>query len=129
MAVEPKFTVALLRQASPSRFLDSMAVRLDGPAADGKHLRFNFVFDDVHETHVVELENSVLHHWQADPVPGANATVHLTRDLLARLGTGEAGIKDLAMSDDFRVEGSRLDLASFLAMVKAPDGQFPIVTP
>jgi alkyl sulfatase BDS1-like metallo-beta-lactamase superfamily hydrolase len=129
MAVEPRFTVALLRQASPSRFLDSMAVRLDGPAAEGKHLTFNFVFDDVHETHVVELENSVLHHWQADAAPNANATVHLTRDLLARLGTGEAGIKDLAMSDDFRVEGSRLDLVSFFSMVKAPDGQFPIVTP
>jgi alkyl sulfatase BDS1-like metallo-beta-lactamase superfamily hydrolase len=129
MAVTPKFTAGLLRQASASRFLDSMAVRLDGPAADGKHMTFNFVFDDVHETHVIELENSVLHHRQADPVPGANATVHLTRDLLVRLGIGEAGLKDLVMSDDFRVEGSRLDLISFLSLVKAPDGQFPIVTP
>ena len=129
MAVDPKFTVDLLRQAPAGRFLDSMAVRLDGPAAEGKRLTFNFVFDDVHETHVVELENSVLHHWQADPVPGANATVHLTRDLLARLGTGEAGLKDLVMSDEFRVEGSRLDLISFLSLVKTPDGQFPVVTP
>lgn len=55
--------------------------------------------------------------------------MHLTRDLLVRLGTGEAGLKDLALSDDFRVEGSRLDLVSFLSMVKAPDGRFPIATP
>ena len=129
MAVNPKFTAELLRQAPAGRFLDSMAVRLDGPAAEGKHVTFNFVFDDVHETHVVELENSVLHHRQADPVPDANATVHLTRDLLVRLGTGQAGLKDLVMSDDFRVEGSRLDLFSFLSLVKTPDGQFAIVTP
>jgi alkyl sulfatase BDS1-like metallo-beta-lactamase superfamily hydrolase len=129
MSVDPKFTADLLRHASAARFLDSMAVRLDGPAAEGKHMSFNFVFDDVRESHVVELENSVLHHRQADPVPGANATVHLTRDILVRLGTGEAGLKDLVMSDEFRVEGSRLDLVSFLSMVKTPDGQFPIVTP
>ncbi len=129
MAVDPKFTADLLRQAPAGRFLDSMAVRLDGPAAEGKRLTFNFVFDDVHETHVIELENSVLHHRQADPVQGANATVHLTRDILVRLGTGEAGLKDLVMSDEFRVEGSRLDLISFLSLVKTPDGQFPIVTP
>jgi alkyl sulfatase BDS1-like metallo-beta-lactamase superfamily hydrolase len=129
MLTDPKFAADLLRHAPADRFLDSMAVRLDGPAAEGKHLTFNFVFDDVHETHVVEIENSVLHHRQADPVPGVNATVHLTRDLLVRLGTGQAGLKDLVMSDDFRVEGSRLDLISFLSLVKAPDGQFPIVTP
>jgi alkyl sulfatase BDS1-like metallo-beta-lactamase superfamily hydrolase len=129
MVVDPKFGADLLSHALPARFLDSMAVRLDGPAAEGKRMTVNFVFEDAHETHVVELENSVLHHRQADPVPGANATVHLTRDLLVRLGTGQAGLKDLVMSDDFRVEGSRLDLISFLSLVKAPDGQFPIVTP
>jgi alkyl sulfatase BDS1-like metallo-beta-lactamase superfamily hydrolase len=92
-------------------------------------MTFNFIFDDMRETHVVELENAVLHHRQADPVPDADATVHLTRELLVKLGAGEAGLKDLIMSDDLKVEGSRLKLLSFLSLVSKPDGQFPIVTP
>ena len=39
----------------------------------------NFVFTDVDETHVVEIENAVLHHRRADPDPDASATIRLTR--------------------------------------------------
>jgi alkyl sulfatase BDS1-like metallo-beta-lactamase superfamily hydrolase len=129
MANDPRNTLDLLRATPAARSLDSLAVRLNGPDADGKHLTFNFIFDDVKESHVVELENAVLHHRQADPVPGADATVHLTRDLLVRLGIGDAGVKDIVMSDELKVEGSRLKLLSFLSMIDRPDGRFAIVTP
>jgi alkyl sulfatase BDS1-like metallo-beta-lactamase superfamily hydrolase len=119
----------LLRNTPVERFLTSMAVRLDGPAADGKHLKFNFVFSDVGETHVVELENAVLHHRQGEPASDVDATVHLTRELLVRLATGEAGLKDVVMSDALQVEGSRLKLLSLLSMLEKPDGRFPIATP
>ena len=128
-ATEPRNAIGLLLQTPAARTLDSMAVRLNGPEADGKHLVFNFVFDDVGETHVVELENAVLHHRQAGPVAEADATVHLTRDLLVRLGIGDAGVRELVMSDAFRVEGSRLALLEFLLLLDRPDGRFPIVTP
>jgi alkyl sulfatase BDS1-like metallo-beta-lactamase superfamily hydrolase len=121
--------MALLSNTPVDRFLTSMAVRLDGPGADGKHLKFNFVFTDVGETHVVELENSVLHHRRGEPAADVDATVHLTRDLLVQLGTGQAGLKDLVMSDSLHVEGSRLKLLSFLSLLDKPDGRFPIVTP
>ena len=129
MANDPANTIGLLRATPAARSLDSMAVRLNGPDADGKRMTFNFIFDDVKETHVVELENAVLHHQQADPVPGADATVHLTRELLVRLGIGDAGIKDIVLSDELKVEGSRLKLLSFLSMIDRPDGRFAIVTP
>jgi alkyl sulfatase BDS1-like metallo-beta-lactamase superfamily hydrolase len=129
MANEPRNALGLVRATPAARSLDSMAVRLNGPDADGKHLTFNFIFDDVQETHVVELENAVLHHRQSAPVPGADATVHLTRDLLVRLGIGDAGVKDVVMSDELKVEGSRLKLLSFLSLIDKPDGRFAIVTP
>lgn len=126
---DPRRAIGLLRSTPVERFLDSMTVRLDGPAADGKRFKFNFVFTDVGETHVLEVENAVLHHRQATAAADADATVHLTRDLLLRLGIGDAGLKDLVMSDDLRVEGSRLKLLSFLSLLDKPDGRFPIVTP
>jgi alkyl sulfatase BDS1-like metallo-beta-lactamase superfamily hydrolase len=128
-ASEPRNALGLLLSTPAARTLDSMAVRLDGPAADGKRMKFNFVFEDVGESHVVELENAVLHHRLADPAPDADATVHLTRDLLVRLGAGDAGFRDLVMSDQLRVEGSRLKLLSLLSMIDRPDGRFAIVTP
>jgi alkyl sulfatase BDS1-like metallo-beta-lactamase superfamily hydrolase len=128
-ALDPKMGVGVLLNTPVDRFLDSMAVRLNGPDADGKRMTFNFIFDDVGETHVVELENAVLHHRQAEPVADADATVHLTRALLVRLGIGEAGVKDLVMSDELKVEGSRLKLLSFLSLLDKPDPRFPIVTP
>jgi alkyl sulfatase BDS1-like metallo-beta-lactamase superfamily hydrolase len=128
-ALDPRRAVGLLRNTSVEQFLDSMSVRLDGPGADGKRLKFNFVFTDVGETHVLEVENAVLHHRQAEPVADADATVRLTRDLLVRLGIGDAGVKELVMSDAFDVEGSRLKLLSFLSLLDKPDGQFAIVTP
>ena len=106
-----------------------MTVRVDGPAADGKRYKFNFVFTDVGETHVLELGNGVLRHRRAGPAADADATVRLTRDLLLRLGIGDAGLKELVMSDELQVEGSRLKLLSFLSLLDQPDGRFPIVTP
>ena len=53
----------------------------------------------------------------------------LTRELLVRLGVGQAGLKELVMSDDLEVEGSRLKLLAFLSLLDKPDGRFPIVTP
>jgi alkyl sulfatase BDS1-like metallo-beta-lactamase superfamily hydrolase len=78
---------------------------------------------------VLEVENAVLHHRLAEPAADADATVRLTRDLLLRLGIGDAGVKELVMSDAFDVEGSRLKLLSFLSLLDKPDGQFAIVTP
>jgi alkyl sulfatase BDS1-like metallo-beta-lactamase superfamily hydrolase len=128
-AFDPKRAGGLLRNTPVERFLDSLSVRLNGPEADGKVMTFNFVFDDVNETHVVELENAVMHHRRADPVPNADATVHLTRELLVRVSIGEAGLEDVVMSDDLRVEGSRLKLLSFLSLLDEPDLEFPVVTP
>jgi alkyl sulfatase BDS1-like metallo-beta-lactamase superfamily hydrolase len=129
MLNDPRNLVGLLRATPPARSLDSMAVRLNGPKADGKRMKFNFVFDDVGETHVLELKNAVLHHREAPAASDADATVHLTRELLVQLGIGEASLKDVVMSDSLEVAGSRLKLLQFMSLIDKPDGRFPIVTP
>jgi len=127
---DPRRVAALLADLPVDRFLESMAVRLNGEDADGKRYTFNFVFTDVRETHIVEIENAVLHHRRLEkPMPGTDATVRLTRDLLIQLGSGQAGLKDLVMSNDLQVEGNRLKLLGFLSLLDRPDSAFPIVTP
>ncbi len=119
----------LLREVPPVQFLVSMAARLNGPAADGQTTTVNFVFTDVGESFVLTLENAVLHHRRTEPDPAAVATVRLTRALLVRLVTGQAGLRELVFSDELSVDGSRLALVSFLRLFDTPKGDFPIVTP
>ena len=119
----------LLEQTPITNFLDAMAVRLNGPKADGKKLTFNLVFTDIGESYVLNVENAVLRHKMAQPDPEANATLNITHAMFLRMAANTAGIKDLVFSGDVEIEGSKLDLIRFFTLLDRPDGSFNIVTP
>jgi alkyl sulfatase BDS1-like metallo-beta-lactamase superfamily hydrolase len=120
---------AVLLRTPVSKFFDSMAVRLDGPEADGVELRINITFTDLGESHLLDISNAVLHHWPSDPATKANASLSLTHALFIRMLIGEAGLKDVLLSDELEVEGSTIDLMRFFSLFDKPDGLFDIVTP
>jgi alkyl sulfatase BDS1-like metallo-beta-lactamase superfamily hydrolase len=129
-AVSRAAAANLLRHMAPERFFLVMAVALNGPRADGKKMKLNFLFTDLGESYVLTTENAVLHyHRTKTPDPEANVTVRLTRDFLVRLLTGQAGLREMIFSDDLAVQGSRLDLLSFFRLLDRPDQSFAIVTP
>jgi alkyl sulfatase BDS1-like metallo-beta-lactamase superfamily hydrolase len=119
----------LLRRTPIPRFFDSMAVRLDGPKAEGRDTVVNVEFTDIGESYVLFLENAVLHHRKGPPDSRADATIRLTHDLFVRMLTGQAGIKETLLSDDLETSGNRVELVRFLTLFDKPDGTFPIVTP
>ncbi len=119
----------VLKQTPLSRLFDSMAVRLDGPAAEGKRFVVNVIFKDLNESYVLTLENSVLHHRKTDPDPDANATLKITHELFLKMAIGTAGIRDTIFSDDLETSGSRIDLVRFFLLFDKPKGFFTIVTP
>ncbi len=121
--------IDLLRQIPLPRFFDSMAARIDGPRADGKNLTVNVVFTDRDESYVLELKNAVLHHERAAPGANADVTIRLTHEFFLNMLVGQVGLRDVVFSDDLDVDGSRVDLLSFLRLLDRPDGRFNIVTP
>ncbi|MGB8331631.1 MAG: alkyl sulfatase dimerization domain-containing protein [Polyangiales bacterium] len=121
--------MGMLKHAPIERFLDAMAARLNAAKAEGKEMIVNLVFTDLDETHVLELKNSVLRHYERDPRPDANVTMKVTHDLYLRMLTGRAGLKDTLLSDELTIEGSKLDLVSFFRLFDKPGGTFNIVTP
>jgi alkyl sulfatase BDS1-like metallo-beta-lactamase superfamily hydrolase len=121
--------IDLLRHTPTERFLDAMAVRLNGPKAADEELTVNLVFTDLGETYVLVVENGVLHHYRRDADPAANATLSLTRDAYLALASGAIGLTDLLTSDDITLEGSKLDLVRFFSLLERPEGTFDIVTP
>jgi alkyl sulfatase BDS1-like metallo-beta-lactamase superfamily hydrolase len=119
----------MIEHAPLERFLDAMAVRLNGPKAEGKSMIINLILTDLGTTYVLELENSVLRHYKRDRHPDANASLKITHELYLKMLTGKAGVRDTLFSDDLTVEGSRLDLLAFFMLFDQPEGKFNIVTP
>lgn len=121
--------IDLITQAPVERFLDAMAVRLNADKAEGKKMTVNLVLTDLGVTHVLELESSVLRHYERDPDPEANFTLKIAHDAYLRMMTGRLGIEDVLFGDDLEVEGNRLDLVGFFRLFDKPDGKFNIVVP
>jgi alkyl sulfatase BDS1-like metallo-beta-lactamase superfamily hydrolase len=64
----------------------------------------------------------------APPAADANATLTLTKAFWLRMMTGQVGATDLPTSDQTRIDGSKIDLGRFLALLEKAPGTFPIVT-
>ena len=120
--------VEMLMQTPVERFLEAMAAGLDGPTADGKNLKVNLVLSDINESYVLWIENAVLHYKKAAPATDANATLTLTKSIFIKMMAGTAGVKDTLLSDDLKIDGSKIDLARFFGLIDKAPGTFAIVT-
>jgi alkyl sulfatase BDS1-like metallo-beta-lactamase superfamily hydrolase len=65
---------------------------------------------------------------QAQGDQNANATLTLTKPFFIKMVLGQAGGKDLLLSDQTKIEGSKIDLALFFSMLDKAPGNFSIVT-
>jgi len=119
----------VLLKTPVENFFDSMAVRLNGPKAEGKEISIKIVFTDLNESYLLSLNNSVLRHKKVPIDTQADATLNLTQPLLVNIITGKAGLKDTLFGDDLSVDGSKLDLLAFFSLLDQPKGNFNIVTP
>ncbi len=119
----------LLEQTPVIQFLRAMSVRLKAEDAHGKEMKINIVFTDLGRSYVLHLKNSVLHYREGAPVRDANATLRITHPMFLKLIIGDVGLKDLVFSDDLSIDGSKIDVGKFFALLDKPEGNFPIVTP
>jgi alkyl sulfatase BDS1-like metallo-beta-lactamase superfamily hydrolase len=126
--ITPDLLIDMLQLVPIERFLEGMAASLNGPKAEGLALKINLVFSDIGQSYVLQVENSVLHVHEASPAGDANATLTLTKPFFLQMVTGHAGAKDLLLSDQTRIDGSKLDLGRFFALLDKAPGTFPIVT-
>jgi alkyl sulfatase BDS1-like metallo-beta-lactamase superfamily hydrolase len=118
----------MLNQVPTERFLEAMAGGLNGPDAVGKDLKINLVLTDTKEQYLLWIENAVLHFKSGAKAADANATLSLTRPILVKMIAGVAGAKDTLLSDDLKIDGSKIDLVRFFSLIDKAPGTFPIVT-
>lgn len=118
-----------VRAMSLDLFFDYLAMRLDGPRADGKRIVLNFDFSDVHEKYVLEMVNGVLNHTPEHQAKDADATIVLTRETLNNIVLKQTTLKDAVAAGDVKITGSEAKLNEMLSYLDSFDFWFNIVTP
>lgn len=107
---------------------DSLAVRLDGPRADGTTLTINWDFTDIHEKWVLGLEHGALH-CQRGTDPDAAVSLRLSHHVFVEILSGVIEIADALASGALVLDGRAEALLELFGFLEDPDYTFNIVTP
>jgi alkyl sulfatase BDS1-like metallo-beta-lactamase superfamily hydrolase len=112
----------------PNMF-EAMAVRLNGPAAEGLVLKLNLNFPDINESYLLTIENSVLHAFPNTSAEDAAATLTLESLDFKQLMMGISDGAKLLGEGKMQVDGDLMALASLTGLFDQFERRFPIVTP
>jgi alkyl sulfatase BDS1-like metallo-beta-lactamase superfamily hydrolase len=58
------------------------------------------------------------------PGKDANATLTLTKPIFIKMMAGTAGPRTLLLSDDLKIDGSKIDLVRFFSLIDKAPGTF-----
>jgi alkyl sulfatase BDS1-like metallo-beta-lactamase superfamily hydrolase len=112
-----------------SQVFDSIAVRIDGPAAWDVHVVTAWTITDEDTTYVAELRNGVLHHRIVDEPPADATRFTLTRRSLIGLVIGELDLTAAIGDGTVEVDGDPAAMATLVGLLAPVDPEFDIVTP
>ena len=118
-----------IRAMSLDLFFDFLAMRLNGPKADGKRIVLNFDFTDTKEKYEIEMTNGVLNHTSGRQAANAEATITLTRETLNQIVLQETTLKDAIESGKVKIAGNQAKLHEMLSYLDSFEFWFNIVTP
>lgn len=128
-SVDPKMMKTVFEETPVEKFLEVLAIRLNGEKAAGKKLAIKFNFTDLNQQYLLTINNAVMRHQVASDSTPADASLNITHGLFIKLITKEAGLKETLFGEELSIDGSRLDLLAFFGMLDNPLGDFNIVTP
>ncbi len=118
-----------LRAMSLDLFFDYLAMRLNGPKADGKRIVLNFDFTDLKERYVLEMVNGVLNHTPGVQAKDADATITLSREALNQIVLKQTTLKNAMSAGNVKLSGSEAKLDELLSYLDNFEFWFNIVTP
>ena len=107
---------------------DLLAVRLDGPRADGIELAVNWRFTDTGEEWALRLEHSALN-YVARLDESAGVTVTLARTTLDAVLTQQLSVLDALAGGDVVLDGNAELLVTLFGLLEPADGPFAITLP
>lgn len=111
-------------------YFDYLGIRLNGPkAAQSGDMKFNWVFSEPAETHVVTIHAGALTHRQGAAASDATATLTLSRGTLDEITLGKTTFDKAIRDGSIRVTGDSSAVPRLFANLDAFPIFFNIVTP
>jgi alkyl sulfatase BDS1-like metallo-beta-lactamase superfamily hydrolase len=117
----------IIRSMPIEMLFDYMAVRLNGPKSEGKHIAINVNLPDPKQQYGLVLENAVLH--TSKPVEQPDATLTIARASLNDIILGQATLAKKLESGDAKVEGNKAQLDTLLSLLDTFEFWWNVSTP
>jgi alkyl sulfatase BDS1-like metallo-beta-lactamase superfamily hydrolase len=118
-----------IRAMSLDLLFDYVAMRLNGPKAEGKSMKLNWNFTDTKQQYVLELQNAALSHIAGRQADDADATISLMREKLDDILLGKTTFEKELDGQTISVTGNADALKELLSMLDSFGFWFNIVTP
>jgi alkyl sulfatase BDS1-like metallo-beta-lactamase superfamily hydrolase len=119
----------VVRAMSLGLCFDYLGVRLDGERAEGRRLVINWIFPDLGQRYVLNLENCALTYLADRQSDRADATVTLDRATLNRLVLRELGAADALARGVVTVEGDAAALVDLFGLLDDFPLMFKVLEP
>src|SRR6202166_3511362 len=122
----PRETLAALRTG---QLWDVLAVRLNGPKAEGKRIVLNWTFTDTGETFVLTLENCALTYIENALAAAADASFALARGMLDEVVAKQTSFPEAVANGKITFTGNAMRLAELMGLMDEFPRMFEIVEP
>ena len=119
----------LLRAVPLDKFLDFLAVRLNGPKAADHGLVFNLNLTDYGRQATLLVKNGVLNYRLDQQADAPDATVTTAAGLLMQIATGQVDYSAQVSAGSLNVQGNAESFQTFMALLDQFEFWFNIVTP
>lgn len=121
-------TASMAKSMPLENLYQTMAVRLNGPSADGSVIHLNLDFTDSEPT-LLSIENAVLHAFTGKQHQKPNATLRMSAVNFKFMMTGNTDAMKLLESGELEMSGDFEALGKFRELFDQFERRFPIVTP
>jgi alkyl sulfatase BDS1-like metallo-beta-lactamase superfamily hydrolase len=108
---------------------DYVAMRLNGPKAEGKKLNINLNFTDVNGKYALALENGALNHSPGKQMDDADVSLTTTRKAFTRILMGGMSLDEAMSSGQLTVQGRKEAFMELVSLLDRFEFWFNIVTP
>jgi linear primary-alkylsulfatase len=119
----------VVRAMNLDLFFDYLGVRLNGERAEGKTIVINWVFPDLGQRYVLNLENCALTYLADRQTDRADATVTLDRTVLDRLVLRELPFSEAVQRGQAAIDGNLAKVADLFSLFDEFPLMFEVVEP